>query len=122
VGSPAPPAVNTGQVVVGLRVEPGAPALAKIAWCYYLIAGQGAPISTTTDGSRNPTVWFMDDVKLLGVDGDTGQVLFDGGHDISGIPFEQRTCPGVAPYTSPIPVGNRMMIAGNGRLCAWSRQ
>jgi hypothetical protein len=122
VGSPAPPAVNTGQVVISIRLDAGAPARPQIAWCYYLIAGQGAPVSTSTDGSANATVWFMDDVKLLGLDGDTGQVLFDGGHDISGVPFAERTCPGVAPWTSPIALANRLMIAGNGRLCAWAPQ
>jgi hypothetical protein len=122
VGSPAPPVGNTGQVVVALRLTPGSPPSAEIAWCYYLISGQGAPISTSRDGRADPTVWFMNDVKLLGLHGETGQVLFDGGHDISGVPFAERTCPGVAPYTSPIPVGDRIMIAGKDRLCAWSKQ
>jgi hypothetical protein len=108
--------------VVSIRLDAGAPARPQIAWCYYLIAGQGAPVSTSTDASANATVWFMDDVKLLGLDGDTGQVLFDGGHDISGVPFAERTCPGVAPWTSPIALADRLMIAGSGRLCAWAPQ
>jgi hypothetical protein len=122
VGSPAPPVGNTGQVVVSVLVEPGAPPKPKIAWCYYLITGQGSPVATTTDGKSDAIVWFMNDVKLLGLDGDTGREVYDGTHDISGIPFADRTCPGVRAYTSPIAVHGRMVVASAGRLCTWAPQ
>jgi hypothetical protein len=122
LGSPAPPAGNSGQVVVSVLIEPGAPPKPKIAWCYYLITGQGSPVSTTTDGRSDPIVWFMNDVKLLGLDGDTGHEVYDGTHDISGIPFADRTCPGVHAWTSPIAVKGRMVVAAGGRLCTWAPQ
>jgi hypothetical protein len=122
VGSPAPPVGNTGQVVVSIRIPVGSPPKPEIAWCYYLIQGQGAPVSTTTDGRSDALVWFMNDVKLLGLDGDTGREVYDGTHDISGIPFAERTCPGTHPWISPIAVKGRMVVAASGRLCAWSPQ
>jgi hypothetical protein len=122
VGSPAPPVGNTGQVVVSIRLAVGSPPKPEIAWCYYLIQGQGAPVSTTTDGKSEALVWFMNDVKLLGLDGDTGREVYDGTHDISGIPFAERTCPGTQPWTSPIAVKGRMMVAASGRLCSWAPQ
>jgi hypothetical protein len=64
----------------------------------------------------------MNDVKLLGLDGDTGREVYDGTHDISGIPFADRTCPGVRPWTSPIAVKGRMVVAAGGRLCTWAPQ
>jgi hypothetical protein len=120
VGSPAPPVGNTGQVVVSIRIAPGNPLKPEIAWCYYLIQGQGAPVSTTIDGKSDALVWFMNDVKLLGLDGDTGREVYDGTHDISGIPFAERTCPGTHPWISPIAVKGRMVVAASGRLCSWS--
>jgi hypothetical protein len=122
VGSPAPPVGNTGQVEVSIRIVAGSPPKPEIAWCYYLIQGQGAPVSTTTDGKTDALVWFMNDVKLLGLDGDTGREVYDGTHDISGIPFAERTCPGTHPWTSPIAVKGRMVVAASGRLCSWAPQ
>ena len=47
--------------------------------------------------------------QLRGVDGDTGAVIYSA----------TNSCAGVAKWTSPIAVKGRIVVAGNGRLCAW---
>jgi hypothetical protein len=98
------------QVVLAVRVPPGAPPKPEVAWCTP-INGQAAPISTSTDGKTDVVVWFMSGGKLKGVDGDTGDVVFAGG---------DGTCGGVRQWTSPIAVKGRIVVGGDGHLCSWS--
>ena len=47
--------------------------------------------------------------QLKGVDGDTGAAVYSG----------TSSCAGVQKWTSPIAVKGRIVVAGDGRLCAW---
>ena len=66
-------------------------------------------IATTTDGTSDAIVWYTSNGQLRGVDGDTGAVIYSA----------TNSCAGVAKWTSPIAVKGRIVVAGNGRLCAW---
>jgi hypothetical protein len=70
-------------------------------------------MATTTDGTSDAVVWFMNGTKLMGVDGDTGDTVFDGG-------VAADACSGVHKWTAPIAVKGRIVVAGDNHLCSWS--
>jgi hypothetical protein len=110
---PVCPSGGTGKSVVAVRLAAGSPPTPAVAWCASLSGETTSPIATTTDGQANPIVWYINDSKLKGVDGDTGATVFDGG---SG------TCSGVHRWSSPIAVKGRIVAGGDGHLCSWSPQ
>ena len=99
-----------GRAVMGVKISGGSPPTATVAWCTPGPNPPSAPISTTTDGKSNAIVWFANNGQLKGVDGDTGESIFDGG---SG------SCTGVQRWTSPIAVKGRIVVGANGKLCSW---
>jgi len=109
LGSVRCPGGGSGQIA-GILVSPGAPAKAEVSWCASA-QGRYSPIATTTDGKSESLVWFMNGSKLNAVDGETGQVVFNGG---------AGDCPNVIKWTSPIVVKGRVVVAAGGRLCSWS--
>ncbi len=80
-------------------------------WCAPLTGAVTAPISTTTDGTANATVWFVDSGKLTAVDGDDGTMKLFTSTD---------TCSGVRQWTSPIATKGRIVVGGDNHLCSWS--
>jgi PQQ enzyme-like repeat protein len=100
----------TGRAVMGVKITGGSPPTATVAWCAPGPNPASAPISTSVDGKTDPVVWFVNDGQLKGVDGDSGESIFDGG---SG------SCSGVQRWTSPIAVKGRIVVGANGRLCSW---
>jgi hypothetical protein len=68
-----------------------------------------SPVATTTDGKSDATVWFMSGANLVGLDGDTGQMVASAGG-----------CAGVNRWTSPIAVKGRIVVGATGKLCSWS--
>jgi hypothetical protein len=96
---------------MSVLIPAGSPPAPSVAWCAALSGPVTAPIATTTDGQANAIVWFMNNGKLMGLDGDSGAVIFNGG---SG------SCSGVQQWTSPIAANNRIIVGGNGHLCSWS--
>ena len=109
LGSVRCPMGMSGQVA-GILVKPGAPAQPEIAWCAPA-TGRYSPIATTVDGKNEALVWFMNGGKLNAVDGETGQMVFNGG---------DGTCEGVIRWTSPIAAKGRIIVGAATRLCAWS--
>ena len=63
-------------------------------------------------GKADAIVWYVNAGSLVGVDGDTGESVFDGA----------GTCSGVQRWTSPIAVKGRIVVGGNGQLCSWAPQ
>ena len=103
---------GNGQGIVSILVSPGSPPSAAQAWCT-ATSGYASPIATSTDGKNEGVVWFMNGSKLIGVDGETGSVIFAGG---------TGSCGGVQSWTSPIAVKGRIIAGGDGNLCSWSAQ
>ena len=104
------PSGGGGKSIVSVRIPPGAPPAPKVAWCAPLGGSTTGPISTTTDGTNEVVVWYMNNGKLSGVDGDTGAAIFTS----------TNTCSGVRQWTSPIAVNGRIVTTGDGHLCSWS--
>jgi hypothetical protein len=122
-GALCPSGMPNGEVVMSVLLSPGAPVAPRTLWCAALVssnptsrtglAGPPAPIATTTDGRSEPVVWFMSNSKLVGVDGESGLVIFNGGPD-------GDACTNVREWTSPIAVKGRIIVGGDGHLCSWS--
>ena len=105
---------SSGKVVMSVLVPAGSPPAPKVIWCVPTanasLGFPAAPAVTTTDGTNNAIVWFIDGTKLMGVDGDTGATIYAG----------TDSCSGVHKWTAPIAVNGRIVVAGDGHLCAWS--
>jgi hypothetical protein len=107
-----PPAMPVaGQAVAGVFLAPGAPVKPEVAWCVPLPGERYSPIATTVDGKNEALVWFLSGQSLKAVNGETGEVVFNGG---------AGTCAGVRKWTSPIAARGRIIVGGDGHLCAWS--
>jgi hypothetical protein len=95
--------------MMAIRINPSNLAMPTIAWCGDLASPTTGAIVTTSDGTNEAVVWYTSGGQLRGLDGDTGAVIYSG----------TNTCQGVARWTTPIAVKGRIVVAGNGRLCAW---
>jgi hypothetical protein len=105
------PAGTQGDLMA-LKIAQETPPKFSVAWCASL-SGQGSPMVTTTDGQSDPVVWISSAQTsnlLLGFDGDTGQVVFDGG----GYTMNQ-----VLRWTSPIVANGRLYVGANDRMYAF---
>jgi outer membrane protein assembly factor BamB len=108
--------------LVALRASMSSSVSMRLAWCAEIgVLGRsgiaGAPIVTTTDAAgTNAMVWIVSaegDNRLRAFDGATGRVLFAGG-------TAQDLVSSVQHFQAPIVVGERLLIAGNSRLWAFS--
>ncbi|HEY2409256.1 MAG TPA: hypothetical protein VGI10_24795 [Polyangiaceae bacterium] len=102
----------TGKVVMSVVITAGTdgkPATTA-AWCAPLGGTVTAPIATSTDGSTNAIVWYMNNNKLAAVDGDTGAAIYTS----------TDSCANVRQWTSPIAVKGRIVTSADGKLCSWS--
>jgi hypothetical protein len=106
-----------GKAVISVLIPSGTPLAPKAAWCIPVnnasLGFPASPMATTTDGTSDAVVWFMNGTKLMGVDGDTGDTVFDGG-------VAADACSGVHKWTAPIAVKGRIVVAGDNHLCSWS--
>jgi outer membrane protein assembly factor BamB len=112
---PAGSPTGTQKMILSMLIQPGQTPLAKTVWCAAVGSGGGnqynePPISTTTDGTNNALVWFMNGAVLTAVDGDTGAVVFSA----PGSP-----CNGIEKMSWPIVVKGRIIQGADGQLCAW---
>jgi hypothetical protein len=114
VGAVCPGMAKDSQIV-GLKLNTANPIQAAIDWCATTNGDDNirrrSPVSTTTDGTANPIVWFMNGSTLQAFDGENGTMLYSGGN-----------CGGVERHTSPIVANGRVIVGGDGHLCSWSVQ
>ncbi len=102
--------------LAAIRISPGGPPGAAVAWCARQ-NGRGSPMVTTTDGHAGAIVWSVGaegDGRLHGFDGDTGEVVFGGGGDADALGE-------VARYQSPILGGGRIYVATATGVRAFTR-
>jgi putative pyrroloquinoline-quinone binding quinoprotein len=108
------PGGKTGDLTA-LRIEPASPPSVSVAWCAEQ-HGAGSPIVTTTDGRSEAIVWSVGaegDNRLRGFDGDTGQVIFDGGGATEAMSQVRR-------YQTPIVARGRIFVAADTELYAFT--
>ena len=109
-GGNCPASGPSGAVVMSVLIPAGAPPKPQVAWCVSASNTPG-PISTTTDGTNETVVWFMNNGKLTGVDGDMGTNIYTSSNSCGGT---------VQHWTSPIAVNGHIVTSGSGHLCSWS--
>jgi len=110
-GAQCPSGGSNGKAVMSVLIPTGSPPAPRVLWCAPMMGVEvTAPIATTTDGTNNAIVWFMNNNKLVGVDGDTGATIFTG----------SDTCTGVHRFSSPIAVKGRIVTSADNHLCSWS--
>jgi hypothetical protein len=101
--------------LTAIRIGGGSPPTLSVAWCADQ-RGSGSPIVTTTDGRSEAIVWSIGaegDNRLRGFDGDTGQVVFDGGGVGDGMSLVRR-------YQSPIVAKGRLYVAADTEVFAFA--
>jgi hypothetical protein len=112
---------GTAGNLVALRI--GAPNLnsgpptINVAWCANG-SGRGSPMVTTTDGISQPIVWTVgaeSSNRLYAFDGQTGQVLFNGGGANELMTLVRRS-------QTPINVNGRIFVAADNQLFAFTTQ
>jgi hypothetical protein len=104
---------SCGRGMLSIGIAPGNPPVAKEAWCTPK-GGDSSPIATSTDGTNETIVWFMDGSKLNGIDADTGMAIVSPTNPM-------KTDCSVKPWSSPIAVKGRIVSGGaGGTLCSWS--
>jgi hypothetical protein len=101
------PGGGTGRQLMAVRIT-ASPLGASVAWCAAMGSATN-PIATSTDGTSDAIVWFANNGKLTGVDGDTGASIYTS----------SNSCANVPKWSSPIAVKGRIIVGANGRLCAW---
>jgi len=79
-GAQCPGARANGKAVVSVLIPSGTPLAPKAAWCIPVdnasLGFPASPMATTTDGTSDAVVWFMNGTKLMGVDG-AGRVFLN---------------------------------------------
>ena len=130
--------------LTAVKVTPGSPPTLSTAWCA-VTNGNGIPMVTTTDGTHESVVWAVGtegldpksngtipgDQRLHGFDGDTGEVLYDGGAaSIADGGVDGGSAEGGAPtgdtmtltrrYTTPIAAKGRIFVGADDRLYAFT--
>ncbi len=101
------PGGGTGRQLMAVRIT-ASPLAASVVWCAAMGSATNA-IATSTDGTSDAIVWYANSGKLMGVDGDTGATIYSSSNSCSNVPH----------WSSPIAVKGRIIVAGNGHLCAW---
>jgi hypothetical protein len=95
-----------------VHIPAGSPPAPEVTWCSALSGAVPGPIATSTDGTSNVIVWYMNGSTLMGVDGDTGKTIYSG--------TGANGCGNVEQWTSLIAAKGRIVSASNGTLCSWS--
>ncbi|MFI5307744.1 MAG: PQQ-binding-like beta-propeller repeat protein, partial [Polyangiales bacterium] len=106
---------NAQGQVTALKVSAASPPQLSVAWCAGS-SGSGSPITTTTDGTTDPIVWWVSAEsgnKLFGFNGETGDVIFGGG----GADEQMMT---VNRFQTPIVAKGRIFVAGANAVYAFS--
>ena len=103
--------------LVAIRIGATAPPQISVAWCARQ-NGRGSPIVTTTDGRSNAIVWAVgaeSSNRLVGFDGDTGQVLFAGGGAAESLSNVRR-------FSTPIAAKGRIFVGSDTAVYAFTTQ
>lgn len=100
--------------LTAIRIGTASPPTISVAWCASQ-NGQGSPIVTTSNGTDDAIVWGIGAEgaeRLVGFDGDTGQVVYAGGG-------ANELMAGVRRFETAIVARGRIFVAGDNNLYAF---
>jgi hypothetical protein len=95
-----------------LAVRPSHPPELAMTWCAH-VEGLGAPIVTTSDGTRDPIVW------MIGGEGDNQLHAFRGETGESLLPEPQPTLKGLHRFQTLIATQDRLFVAADNTVYAF---
>jgi len=101
--------------LTAIKISAASPPQITVAWCAQQ-NGRGAPIVTTTDGRSDAIIWSVGAEganRLVGFDGDTGQVVFAGGGAAEALPNIRR-------FSTPIVAKGRIFVASDSAVHAFT--
>jgi hypothetical protein len=96
----------------GLKIEAASPPTMKVAWCGGP-NGSGSPIVTTTDGKTDSVVWYIAGGKLIGLNGETGAMVYGGGGASDGTGS-------TAKWATPMVAKGRIFVGTNSGVVAYT--
>jgi hypothetical protein len=105
---------NSSQLVA-FRITPTSPPTIASAWTASQ-NGSGSPFVTSTDGTNNMTVWGIGSEsgqRLLGFNGDTGAVVFNGGG-------ANELMAGTRRFNTAIAARGRIYVANDNKVYAFT--
>jgi len=109
-GAKCPTGMPSGKVIMSVLIPAGSPPTPQVEWCAALGTPVTSPIVTTSDGTNDAIVWYINSGKLTGVDGETGAAVYTS----------TDTCSNVRQWTSPIAVNGRIITGADSKLCSWT--
>jgi outer membrane protein assembly factor BamB len=105
-----------GSTTTSFKITATNPPTIATGWTVTGQSGRNSPFVTTTDGSSNVIVWVVGaegDQRLHGYDGDTGNVVYNGGGPNELMAGTQR-------YNTAIAARGRIYVANNNKVYAFS--
>jgi hypothetical protein len=99
------------------KIAATSPPTISMGWCGGF-DGFGSPMVTTTDGQAEAVVWWVGAEgpnRLIGLDGDTGSIIFGGGGNGDAMTLVRK-------WTSPIVAKGRIFIAADNAVYAFTTQ
>jgi len=104
-----------GGTTIAFRITATNPPTIATGWTVAGQSGRNSPFVTTTDGTSNVIVWVIGaegDQRLHGYDGDTGNVVYNGGGANELMAGTQR-------YNTAIAARGRIYVAANNKVYAF---
>jgi hypothetical protein len=98
--------------LTALKVSAESPPKVSAAWCG-AATSTGSPMVTTTDGMSESIVWLVAGTKLVGLNGETGAEVFNGGAAGDAVSA-------AAKWQTPIAAKGRIYFASNNQLYAFT--
>jgi outer membrane protein assembly factor BamB len=114
-GNPSGCPAGQSGALAAVKITPGSPPTAALAWCAGPAQSNKAPAVSMTDAvGTDAMVWIIgNDNKLRSYDADTGTVVFNGGP-------AGDTMSTVATFQTPIFVRGRVFAASNTQVYAFT--
>ncbi|HKP60759.1 MAG TPA: hypothetical protein VJV78_28720 [Polyangiales bacterium] len=98
--------------ITALKISAASPPAISTAWCGGATS-TGSPMVTTTDGMSESIIWYVAGTKLIGLNGETGAAVFDGGAAGDAVTAASK-------WQTPIAAKGRIYFASNNQLYAFA--
>jgi outer membrane protein assembly factor BamB len=99
--------------LIAVKISATSPPRPTVAWCASK-GGDGSPMVTSTDGRTDAIVWAVGTGALMGFDGDTGAVIFNG--------TGQNAIMNLSRWITPIAARGRIYVAADSNVYAFTVQ
>lgn len=98
--------------LTSIKISAASPPAISGGWCGGA-SSTGSPIVTTTDGMSNSIVWYVAGTKLIGLNGETGAEVFNGGAAGDAVTSANK-------WQTPIVAKGRLYYASSNQLHAFT--